>query len=326
MVLRPLTELHSFGIDMHVMFESRSLLVSRRDLPFDWAINPYRGCEFACKYCCVRHTDEFIELRDAVDFERKISVKQQAAELLRRELKKVKCGEDIAIGTATDPYQPAERHYEVTRAILEELARHSELKLGIVTKSTLIVRDAEILRQVAANNKLFVNMTITTLDAELARKLEPRAPGPDLRLEAVRQLNMAGLDAGVLCAPVLPGITDRPRDLEALVSAAATAGAKYIFAAPLFLKSCPAAVFLPLLEEHFPDLVEIYQARYRERAFLPKGYADRLSRLMATLRRKYGFGSQHARMSRRARQALAEEQMELSLTQDALQENIERKP
>jgi DNA repair photolyase len=300
--------------------QSRSLLnrvVSRRELPFTWAINPYRGCEFACKYCYARYTHEFMELRDGVDFERKIFVKQQAAALLRQELKKVKPGEEIAIGTATDPYQPAERRYEVTRAILEELASHSGLELGIVTKSNLVVRDAEVLRRIAANNKLFVNITITTVDVELARKLEPRAPRPDLRLEAVRQLNLAGVDAGVICAPVLPEITDRPRDLEALVSAAAAAGAKYIFANPLFLKPCSAAVFLPFLEQQFPALVEMYRARYSDRAFLPKGYGERLSQLMAALRRKYGFSSRHARMSRSAHPALAGEQMDLFSVQDS---------
>jgi DNA repair photolyase len=294
--------------------ESRSLIsrvVSRRALPFSWAINPYRGCEFACKYCYARYTHEFMELRDSLDFERKIFVKQQAAHLLRHELKKVKRGEQIAIGTATDPYQPAEQRYEVTRAILEEFARHSGLELGIVTKSNLILRDAEILRRVAANNRLFVNLTVTTVDGNLARKLEPRAPRPDLRLEAVRQLNLAGVDAGVICAPVLPGITDGPAHLEALVKAARDAGAKYVFANPLFLKPCSAAVFLPFLEEQFPALVELYRQRYRDRAFLPKGYGERLSRLMAALRKKYAFGAEHARTSRRAHPPLADEQMAL---------------
>jgi DNA repair photolyase len=282
---------------------TRSLLnrvVSRRNLPFTWAINPYRGCEFACKYCYARYTHEFMELRDGIEFEQKIFVKQHAAELLRRELKKVKRGEEIAIGTATDPYQPAERRFEVTRAILEELARHSGLEIGIVTKSNLITRDAEILRRVAENNRIFVNVTVTTMDVELARKLEPRAPRPDLRLEAVRQLNLAGVDAGVICAPVLPEITDHPRDLEALVKAASEAGAKYIFANPLFLKPCSAAVFLPFLEEHFPALVGNYKKRYESRAFLPKGYAQRLSRLVASLRQKHSIGSEHSRSSRRA--------------------------
>jgi len=286
--------------------ESRSILnrvASSRNLPFTWAINPYRGCEFACKYCYARYTHEFMELRDGVDFERKIFVKQQTAELLRRELKKVKRGEEIAIGTATDPYQPAERRFEVTRAILEELARHSGLEIGIVTKSNLVTRDAEVLRQIAAHNRLFVNMSVTTVDVELARKLEPRAPRPDLRLDAVRQLNLAGVDAGVICAPVLPQITDHPHALEALVKAASEAGAKYIFANPLFLKPCSAAIFLPFVAEHFPQLSQFYQARYADRAFLPKGYSERLSHLIAAYRKKYGIGNEHSRRSLRAHPA-----------------------
>ncbi len=287
---------------------TRSLLnrvVSRRNLPFTWAINPYRGCEFACKYCYARYTHEFMELREGIDFEQKIFVKQHAAELLHHELRRVKPGQEIAIGTATDPYQPAERRFEVTRAILEEFAKHSGFEIGIVTKSNLITRDAEILRRVAENNRIFVNVTVTTVDVELARKLEPRAPRPDLRLETVRQLNLAGVDAGVICAPVLPEITDAPRDLEALVKAAIEAGAKYIFANPLFLKPCSAAVFLPFLEEHFPALVGNYKKRYEGRAFLPKGYAQRLSQLMARLRQKYGIGNQHSRGSRRAHVGMA---------------------
>jgi DNA repair photolyase len=282
---------------------TRSLLtrvVSGRNLPFTWAINPYRGCEFACKYCYARYTHEFMELRDGVDFERKIFVKQQAAAVLHSELKKVKRGEGIAIGTATDPYQPAERRFELTRAILEELARHSGLSIGIVTKSNMVTRDTEILRRVGERNRISVHVTVTTLDADLARKLEPRAPRPDLRLEAVRQLNLAGVDAGVNCAPVLPEITDHPRDLEALVKAASAAGAKYVFANPLFLKPCSAAVFMPLLDEHFPTLVDLYRARYADQAFLPKGYAQRLTQLMAALRQKYGIGAEYATRSQQA--------------------------
>src|SRR6202041_540039 len=278
-------------------------------MPFTWTINPYRGCEFACKYCYARYTHEFMELRDGVDFERKIFVKQQAAALLRSELKKVKRGESIAIGTATDPYQPAERRFEVTRAILEELALHSGLKIGIVTKSNMVTRDAQILRRVSEQNKIFVNVTVTTVDVELARKLEPRAPRPDLRLEAVRQLNLAGVDAGVICAPVLPEITDHARDLESLVKAASEVGAKYIYANPLFLKPCSAAVFLPFLAEHFPALVDGYKKRYQSRAFLPRGYSERLSQLMSTLRQKYKVGNEHARRSRSAQ--IEEAQMEL---------------
>src|SRR5947209_433245 len=258
-------------------------------MPFTWTINPYRGCEFACKYCYARYTHEFMEMRHGVDFERKIYVKEHAADLLRQELRHVKPGEEIAIGTATDPYQPAERRYEVTRAILEELARHRGLELGIVTKSNLILRDIHLLQKVAEHNQLFVNLTVTTLNSELARILEPRAPRPDLRLNTVRKLNESGLNAGVICAPVLPGITDSPHDLEALVQATHDAGGKDIYANPLFLKPCSAAVFLPFLEKQFPQLVASYRERFNNRAFLPQAYHKRVSQLMARLRQKYGL-------------------------------------
>jgi DNA repair photolyase len=272
-------------------------------MPFTWTINPYRGCEFACKYCYARYTHEFMELRDGVDFEQKIFVKQHAAELLRQELHHVKPGEEIAIGTATDPYQPAERRFEVTRAILEELARHRGLEIGIVTKSNLVLRDTDLLQQIAKNNRLFVNITITTLKADLARILEPRAPRPDLRLEAMQKLNQAGVAAGVICAPVLPGITDSPRDLEALVRATAKAGGKYVSANSLFLKPCSAAVFLPFLEKEFPQLVESYQKRYKDRAFLPESYRKPLSQLMKRLRQKYGIPSDYDRYSQKTHPA-----------------------
>jgi DNA repair photolyase len=154
-----------------------------------------------------------------------------------------------------------------------------------------------------------VNVTVTTVDTELARKLEARAPRPDLRLEAVRQLNLAGVDAGVICAPVLPEITDQPRSLDALAKAASEAGAKYIFANPLFLKPCSAAIFMPFLAEHFPALVDTYKKRYESHAFLPKEYAQRISQLMAALRRKYKIADKQAMSSSQAH--IAATQMEL---------------
>jgi DNA repair photolyase len=271
---------------------AKSLLnrcVSNRNLPFTWTINPYRGCEFACKYCYARYTHEFMEMRDGAGFERKIYVKQHTAELLRRELRRVKPGESISLGTATDPYQPAERRYEITRGILEEFARHRGFGLGIVTKSNLIVRDLDLLREVSRNNALSIHITVTTLNVELARILEPRAPRPDLRIDAVRKLTEAGLTVGVSCSPVLPGITDAPGDLEAIVRAAATAGARHIFAGPLFLKPCSAAVFLPFLEQTFPHLVENYREHYRDRSFLPPSYGKRVAQLIASFRQKYGI-------------------------------------
>lgn len=258
-------------------------------MPFTWTINPYRGCEFACKYCYARYTHEFMELRDSFDFEKKIFAKQQAAWLLRRDLKRVKRGEEIAIGTATDPYQPAERKFGITRRIMEELAQHSGLEIGVVTKSALVLRDIDVLRAIAARNKLYINITITTLDTQLARILEPRAPRPDLRLEAMRKLNEAGVPAGVICAPVVPGITDSDEQLEALVAAVANGGGQYIYANALFLKPCSAAVFMPFIEKEFPHLGAQYRRRYGAKAFAEVGYRKRLSQTMSRLRRKYGI-------------------------------------
>ena len=282
-------------------------------MPFTWTINPYRGCEFACKYCYARYTHEFMEMRDGLDFERKIYVKQQAAWLLRQDLKKVKRGEEIAIGTATDPYQPAERRYGITRTILKELALHAGLEISIVTKSNLILHDTELLRKIAQTNQLYVNLTITTLDVKLARILEPRAPRPDLRLEAVCRLNQAGVAAGVICAPVVPGITDNPQALDALVRATKAARGRYIFANPLFLKPCSAAIFLPFLEKEFPKLVGAYRKRYASRAFLPTSYRKRISSLMAALRRKHGFSGQEQSTRIPERRYLAEQMEQLTL-------------
>jgi DNA repair photolyase len=261
-------------------------------MPFTWTINPYRGCEFACKYCYARYTHEFMEMRDGVDFEQKIYAKQHAADLLRQELRKVKPGEDIALGTATDPYQPNEKKLEITRAILQEISRHSGLEVGIVTKSAMVTRDIDVLREVATNNRISVSFTVTTVDAELARILEPRAPRPDLRLESLKKLREAGIRAGVICAPVLPGITDGPKQLEAVVKAAAEAKATHIYANPLFLKPCSAAVFMPFLKEHFPDLVREYERRFNDKAFLPAAYRRRISELFGKLRAKYAIRSE----------------------------------
>lgn len=260
-----------------------------RRMPFTWTINPYRGCEFACKYCYARYTHEFMEMRDGIEFEQKIYAKQHAADLLRQELRKVKPGEDIALGTATDPYQPIEKKLEITRTILEEIARHSGLEVGIVTKSAMLARDIDVLREIGEHNRISVSFTVTTVDTELARILEPRAPRPDLRLECLRKLREAGIRAGVICAPVLPRITDAPKQLEAVVRAAAAAKASHIYANPLFLKPCSAAVFLPFLKEHFPQLAPEYEKRFKDKAFLPSAYRKRISGLFGKLRAKYGI-------------------------------------
>ncbi len=277
----------------YLTLENKSLLArcTSPRVPFAWTINPYRGCEFACKYCYARYTHEFMELRDGLDFERKIYVKQNTGWLLRQELKQVRRGQMIAIGTATDPYQPAERRFRITRAIFEELARHKGLHLGLVTKSTMILRDMDLLKSVAQNSRLSIHVTVTTLDTELARILEPRAPRPDLRLQTVEKLAQAGIHVGVNCAPILPGITDSPAALEKLVRAAARAGARSVAAIPLFLKPCSAKVFLPFLEGKFPHLVQFYRARFSDRAFVSAAYARRVTGLVRKYRAKYGIAS-----------------------------------
>src|SRR5690349_11142553 len=213
-------------------------------VPFEWTINPYRGCEFACKYCYARYTHEYMEL-DGSEFERKIFVKRDAAVLLAREIARKYsyfsaasgglAPEHIAIGTATDPYQPAEREYGVTRACLEELARHDGLSISVITKSNQIVRDIDVFQEIARRSLLHLTLTVTTLRARLARLMEPRAPRPDLRLAAVKQLREAGLNAGVFASPLLPGITDREGELEELAAAAKEAGAQWFNAGVLFL-------------------------------------------------------------------------------------------
>lgn len=280
----------------YISLENRSLLArcNSARVPFAWMINPYRGCEFACKYCYARYTHEFMELHDGRDFERKIYVKQHSAWLLRQELKQVRAGQSIAIGTATDPYQPAERKFGITHAIMEEFAHHQGLSLGLVTKSDLVLRDLDLLRAIASKNRLSVHVTVTTMKTDLARMLEPRAPRPDLRLKAVKELVAAGIQTSVNCAPVLPGITDSPADLESLVRSAAEAGARSVAAIPLFLKPCSEKVFMPFLEENFPHLVEPYKTRFANRAFLPAEYGRRISALVKKLGRKYRLGERPA--------------------------------
>lgn len=278
----------------YLTLDNRTLLTRCQSsrMPFEWMINPYRGCEFACKYCYARYTHEFMELRDGKDFERLIFVKQNAGWFLRQELKEVRKGERIAIGTATDPYQPAERKFAVTQAILEELARHKGLNIGLITKSDMIMRDTPLLREIHKNNNLSISVTITTMNTDLARQLEPRAPRPDLRMRAVQQLALAGLHAGVNCAPVLPQITDSHHDLEQLVKSAKDAGATFVFCNALFLKPCAKNVFLPFLQENFPHLVSVYEQMYSGRAYLPAHYGNRVSALVRKLCQKHHVGQE----------------------------------
>ncbi len=280
----------------------RSILnktTSRRRLSLEWSINPYRGCEFACRYCYARYTHEFLapsqsdaatpNFRDPELFERLIYLKENAAWLLEQELRKIDPAGEIALGTATDPYQPIERTARITRSILEVFARRSGYRLGIVTKSKLIERDIDLLTQIAQRNTLVLHLTITTPDPDLARLLEPRAPRPDLRFAAVRLLREAGLTAGILCSPLLPGITDDAAALDGMAARAAQAHASFFAAEPLFLKSCSRSTYLSFVREHFPHLVADYEARFAHRDFADQPYRRQLNALVDKACRTHGL-------------------------------------
>ncbi|HXC97337.1 MAG TPA: radical SAM protein [Edaphobacter sp.] len=294
--------------------EVRSILnrnVSRRTSWIAYSINPYRGCEFGCKYCFARYTHEFLQAISidsklhqhpaaktapevpqawATAFEHEIYVKQNAAWLLQQELRRFDPRAEIAIGTATDPYQPIERRARVTRSILEVFAKRSGHTIGIITKSRLIVRDLDILTEVAQHNRLIVHITITTPDAALARMVEPRAPRPDLRFAAVRKLRDAGITAGVMCSPLLPGINDSAKMLDEMCRRAADARASFFVANPLFLKLCSRPTYLSFVREHFPALEADYRARFADRDFAAPKYRRQMAELVSTVRRKYGLG------------------------------------
>ena len=260
-----------------------------RPMPFDWQINPYRGCEFGCKYCYARYTHEFMELRETWQFEQKIFIKDFNEAAFRRELARIPRDQAIAIGTATDPYQPAERRYGLTHRILEIFAGESGRTVSVTTKSDLVGRDAELLGQIARSNVVHVLMTITTTDEHLARLVEPYAPRPSLRLRAMESLSNAGVRVMVLANPVMPLITDSEQNLIAVASAAKDAGAMYMMGGVLFLKQCAQKAFFPFLKEHFPHLVKKYRERYDNTAWIRGPYDEMIAKRVHDIRVRFGL-------------------------------------
>jgi DNA repair photolyase len=258
-------------------------------VPFQWTINPYRGCEFACRYCFARYTHEFMELSPGDDFETRIFAKKWSTSAFASELRRIPLGHAIGIGTATDPYQPAERRYGLTRRMLEVIAGDYGHRVSLITKSDLVARDADVIADVNRCNRMEVFVTITTLDRELARLLEPKAPRPDLRMAAVRALAEEGLRVGVTASPVLPGLNDSLESLEAIAAAAREAGATRFNAGALFLKPAAAAVFFDFLERVFPELLPRYRDLYDGKAFLRGDFPETIRRRVDELRRRYRF-------------------------------------
>jgi DNA repair photolyase len=267
-------------------------------VPFRYTINPYRGCSHACTYCFARPTHEYLGLDAGRDFERRIVVKVNAVERLRAELAPSRwAGEHIAMGTNTDPYQRCEGKYRLTQGIVEALAEAAN-PFSILTKSTLILRDLDRLVEAARRATVQANFSIGTLDEDVWRSSEPGTPHPLRRVEAVARLNEAGVPCGVLVAPVLPGLSDRPEQLEAVVKACVEAGATAVSPILLHLRPGVKEHYLGWLRGTRPDLVDDYERRY-PRAYAPKADQERLAKLVAGLVARHGGRTVRASETRR---------------------------
>ncbi len=267
-----------------------------------WSLNPYVGCEFGCTYCFARFAHRYVVERgrgepgagawDDDAFERQVFVKSEAPDVLALTLKPSRLGEAaIAIGTATDPYQPAERRFRLTRRILERLAQFHGLNISLVTKSPLVTRDLDVLARLAERSRLTVYLSLITVEVPLIRKLEARSPMPPVRLRAVEKLAAGDIRAGVMIAPVLPGITDGVTQLRALMRAARDAGASFVHASPLRLYSAVRPTFLPIVARHFPVLLARYERAFDARGAVTEAYAAALERRVARLQRETGFAT-----------------------------------
>jgi DNA repair photolyase len=308
-----------------------------------WSLNPYVGCEFGCMYCYARDTHRWVveravgrtggqaddtltrsvsdtssewlhdlppyrpsDLPPEEAFEKEILVKSEVAEVLSRTLTPAKlAGDPLVIGTATDPYQPAERRFRLTRRILEVLRSYHGLSIEIITKSPLVIRDIDLLLAIAQSNDLSVNISLATADPRLARRLELRSPIPGARLRALRRLTTAGVHAGLIIAPIIPGITDDWAGLARLMEAAKEAGARYVIGSALRLGPAARRRFLPFLEREFPELYQRYRRHYAGSDLASRGYQEALTRRLNALRQAFGFAGDEASSRRRRRLELA---------------------
>jgi DNA repair photolyase len=258
---------------------------------FSWTLNPYRGCSHSCVYCFARRTHEYLDLDAGIDFDSKIVVKVNAPELLRKELTSARwAGDRIAMGTNVDPYQRAEGRYRLMPGILEAL-RDARNPFSILTKGTLVLRDLDVLREAAEVTDVSINVSVGFVDEALWRQVEPGTPAPRARLSVCRTLTDAGIGCGVLMAPILPHLTDSPRQLEATVWAIAAAGARSITPLVLHLRPGAREWYLAWLEREHPELVPRYHELYGRGAYAPKAYQHSISARVAALARRYGLGA-----------------------------------
>ena len=273
-----------------------------------WSVNPYVGCEFGCTYCYARDTHRYTLERLGqqtdtpawLDFEQRILVKTEVAQVLARTLDPAKVSrESLVIGTATDPYQPAERRFRLTRAILEQLLAFRGLSIGIITKSPLVARDVDVLQALSRKHEVSVNMSLVSLNPKRVRRLELRSPVPAARIRAIRRLTEGGIEVGLLIAPIVPGITDDREGLSRLMKAAKEAGASYVVGSALRLGPAARRRFLPVLTTEFPELAARYARHYAGRDGVSAAYQAALTRRILGLQQHHGFSLQAGHRRRR---------------------------
>src|ERR1044071_1618672 len=269
----------------------RSALNRVKGMPFDWSLNPYTGCAHRCTFCYVR-TFEARDDRPSDDrYGRSIRIKVNVADVLRRELGRPSWAREcVAIGAATDPYQPAEGRYRLTRACIEALGE-ARTPFSIITRGPMIVRDVDVLVEAARRSSVSITFSIPTLDEDVWRKTEPSTAHPRQRLRAIKELTDAGIDARVGMAPILPGVSDRPEQLAEVVRAAREAGATGIWSNVLFLRQGTREHFLESLAEHWPEQLPLYERLYANgRAYLPKAETQPTREAVTRLAREHGVG------------------------------------
>lgn len=266
----------------------RSALNRVRGMYFNWSLNPYMGCEHRCTFCYVRAFEKRADRPSGEAYGRTVRVKVNVAEMLDRELSRRSWQrEEVAIGAATDPYQPAEGRYRLTRGCLQVLARHRN-PASLITRGPMIVRDVDVLTDLARRGGVSVSFSVPTLDQEVWRRTEPGTAPPEQRLRALRHLTEAGIRAGVSMAPILPGLSDQPEQLARVVDAARQAGATYLWVNLLYLREGTREHFLSALARDWPELLPRYEAMYRGRAYLPDAATRPVSEQVGELRRRLG--------------------------------------
>jgi DNA repair photolyase len=266
----------------------KSAINAVRGMPFKWSLNPYMGCEHRCTFCYVRAFEKRADRPSDDRYGRTIRVKTNVAAVLRAELARPSWKfESVVIGAATDPYQPAEGRYRLTRACLQVLA-DSHNPAGLITRGPMIVRDLDVLSDLARRADLSITFSIPTLDLDVWRKTEPGTAPPQQRLRAIEKLVARGIKASVGMAPILPGISDRPEQIEAVVRAAREVGATGLWGGVLHLRDGTREHFMSVLAQHWPELVPSYERAYRDRAYLPQVMTQKPLADVARLREKHG--------------------------------------